>query len=66
MQNLSEAVGDILMAARVADHLAHCTPCRERAERAEARYAEYGASMARRDRIQLGLRLPERASAVNG
>lgn len=48
---------DIYTAAAIADHLTHCTPCRERAERAEARYAEYGASMARRDRIQLGLRI---------
>lgn len=57
---------DIYTAAAIADHLAHCTPCRERAEQAEARYAAYGASLARRDRRQLGLRLPERASAVNG
>ena len=46
---------DRLMAAREADHLAHCTPCRERHEEAEARYAKYGESMRRRDRIQLGL-----------
>jgi predicted anti-sigma-YlaC factor YlaD len=66
VQNLSEAVGDILMAARVADHLAHCPPCRERAEQAEARYAAYGASMARRDRVQLGLHLARRTTAVTG
>lgn len=56
--------GDILMAAREADHLAHCTPCRERREATEARIAEYGASMARRDRIQLGLHLVRRTTAV--
>lgn len=47
--------GDIYVAAAVADHLAHCTNCREQSEAAEARYAAYGESIARRDRIQLGL-----------
>lgn len=47
---------DIYTAAAIADHLIHCTGCRERAEATEARYAEYGASMARRDRLTLGLR----------
>lgn len=46
---------DRLMAAREADHLAHCSPCRERAAASAAALAESGESMARRDRIQLGL-----------
>jgi hypothetical protein len=45
---------DIYMAARVADHLAHCPGCRTRAEQAEVRAAAYGESMARRDRLTLG------------
>lgn len=57
--------GDVLMAARRTDHLAHCTNCREQAEATEAQQAEYGASIQRRDRIQLGLRLTERARAVS-
>ncbi|MET7294898.1 hypothetical protein ABZS79_22670 [Streptomyces griseoloalbus] len=48
--------GDIYVAAARADHLAHCVNCRERAAADEARYAEYGASLRRRDRRQLGLR----------
>lgn len=48
--------GDIYTAAAIADHLIHCPGCRERAEATEARYAEYGASMHRRDRLTLGLR----------
>ncbi|MFI5684678.1 hypothetical protein [Streptomyces sp. NPDC051636] len=42
--------GDIYVAAADADHHAHCPACREQAEAAEARYAEYGKSLARRDR----------------
>ena len=49
--------GDILMAARVADHLAHCTPCRERRAASDAALAENGASIQRRDRLTLGLRV---------
>jgi hypothetical protein len=45
-----------MMAARIADHRAHCTDCRKRHEAAEARYAEYGTSIQRRDRLTLGLR----------
>jgi hypothetical protein len=48
---------DRLMAAREADHLAHCTPCREGRAASEVATAENGASMARRDRIQLGLHI---------
>ncbi|TFI30129.1 hypothetical protein [Streptomyces sp. 4R-3d] len=49
--------GDIYVAASIADHRAHCTSCRGRVEEAEARYAGYGESMRRRDRVQLGLRI---------
>jgi hypothetical protein len=49
-------VGDILMAARVADHLAHCPGCREQGAASAAATAANGASMARRDRLTLGLR----------
>lgn len=38
-------------------HLAACARCRDIAAAIEARAAENGASMARRDRAQLGLRL---------
>ncbi|WP_406325205.1 hypothetical protein [Streptomyces niveus] len=48
--------GDIYVAASIAEHRAHCTSCRVRAEEAEARYAGYGESVQRRDRVQLGLR----------
>lgn len=56
---------DALMEARKADHRAHCTACRERHEEAEARYAEYGASIQRRDRRTLGLPFAGRAKAVS-
>lgn len=46
---------DTLMAARIADHLAHCTGCRERTEATQARQAEHGESIRRRDRRQLSL-----------
>jgi hypothetical protein len=49
--------GDVYVAAALADHRAHCTSCRSRHEDAEARYAEYGESIRRRDRIQLGLHI---------
>ncbi|WP_159392944.1 hypothetical protein [Streptomyces cyaneogriseus] len=45
------------MAAAQAEHLARCASCREIDAEIEARAAENGASIARRDRIQLGLRL---------
>jgi hypothetical protein len=57
----SADAGDILMAAREADHLAHCTPCRERAAASDAAITENGESMQRRDRVQLGLRNARRA-----
>jgi len=61
--------GDILMAARRANHLAHCTDCRQRTDEAETSYAEflaeYGASIQRRDRLTLGLRTA-RATGVAG
>lgn len=47
---------DTYMAAARADHRAHCTNCRETAEQADARHAENSASIARRDRLTLGLR----------
>lgn len=56
MSTATQSPGDIYVDAAQADHRAHCTSCREQAEATEARYAEYGESMARRDRIQLGLR----------
>ncbi|MGW1015612.1 hypothetical protein [Streptomyces niveus] len=49
--------GDIYVAASVAEHRTHCSSCRVRAGEAEARYAGYGESLARRDRVQLGLRI---------
>jgi hypothetical protein len=49
-------IADIYVAAATADHLAHCDRCREQDAEFESRYAEYGASTARRDRLQLGLR----------
>jgi hypothetical protein len=39
-----------------ADAVADCPTHRAQHEEAEARYAEYGASLQRRDRVQLGLR----------
>lgn len=48
--------GDIYVAAARADHLTHCTACRERAEASDAFAAENGASIQRRDRLTLGLR----------
>jgi hypothetical protein len=56
--------GDIYVAASIAEHRAHCTSCRVRAEEAEARYAGYGESVQRRDRVQLGLRTAN-ATAVS-
>lgn len=52
-----------------ADAVAHCPKHRAQHEEAEARYAEFraenGASMARRDRQQLGLHLTGRTTAVS-
>jgi hypothetical protein len=53
--------GDVYVAAALADHLAHCAPCRDRAAASDAAVIENGESMARRDRIQLGLRSVRRA-----
>lgn len=47
--------GDILMAARTADHLAHCPGCRTLREASDQDAAENGASIQRRDRRTLGL-----------
>ncbi|GGS47942.1 hypothetical protein [Streptomyces violaceus] len=58
------SAGDIYVAAARTSHLAHCADCRERAEATEARIAEYGESMARRDRRQLDL--GRRAMRVRG
>jgi hypothetical protein len=49
------ALAGIYMAAAEADHLAHCARWRALDEEFKGRYGEYGASTARRDRIQLGL-----------
>jgi hypothetical protein len=43
-------------AVTFADAVADCPTHRAQHEEAEARYAEYGASLQRRDRVQLGLR----------
>jgi hypothetical protein len=55
--------GGIYVAAAMADHLARCAPCRQRAEETGARSSEYGESIRRRDRLTLGLR-PTRTTAV--
>lgn len=64
MTNHTPDQADIFMAARVADHLAHCPDCRNRAEQADARAAAYGESISRRDRLALGLRITGYATAV--
>jgi len=46
----------IYMAAALANHHAHCTPCRDIAAARTVFAAENGASMARTDRRELGLR----------
>jgi predicted anti-sigma-YlaC factor YlaD len=43
------------MAARRADHLAHCADCRALSDTLDRQAAENAASMARRDRRQLDL-----------
>lgn len=55
--NNSPTPGDIYIAAAIADHLTRCASCRARATEADARATEYGESIRRRDRIQLGLRI---------
>lgn len=50
--------GEVYVAAARADHFAHCARCREVNAASEAAAAENGASMQRRDRRQLGLRVP--------
>lgn len=55
---------DTITAARDADHLARCTNCREQAAVTDAAIAENGASMARRDRVTLGLRNARRLVTV--
>lgn len=52
-------LGAIYVAAARADHLAHCARCREVDAEAEARATENAASIARRDRRQLGLRIAD-------
>ncbi|MGW2048602.1 hypothetical protein ACWCPF_25975 [Streptomyces sp. NPDC001858] len=61
----SPSPGDILMAARVADHRAHCASCSGRAEEAEARYAAYGESFRRVDRLTLGLHAARRTTVTS-
>ena len=51
-------------AAAQADHEAHCAPCRTFTETLTARRAATAASIARRDRIQLGLILDMTTKAV--
>ena len=48
-------VGAAYVAAVRADHLAHCADCRAVDAEIEARAVENAASIARRDRRQLGL-----------
>lgn len=55
--------GDVYTAAATADHLVHCPGCREQADANEARRAEYGESIARRDRLTLGLGAAKRVAA---
>lgn len=61
----ADRIGDIYGAAAEADHLTHCTHCREQDAEYDARHTAYGASTARRDRIQLGLHTT-RTTAVTG
>lgn len=56
VQSTSPTFGETYTAATRADHLAHCTHCREVATSIEADAAEYGASIQRRDRLTLGPR----------
>ena len=53
-------------AAAQAVHEEHCDRCRALTEAADAFTAANGASMARRDRQQLGLRLATRREADRG
>lgn len=54
-----------LMAARRADHNAHCTCCRELTAASDAAAAENGASIQRRDRRQLDLPFSRHTRAVS-
>jgi hypothetical protein len=47
-----------------AGHLAHCPEHRAQHAEDTARYAEYGESIRRRDRVQLGLRIVTPRPAV--
>ncbi|MFI8792631.1 hypothetical protein [Streptomyces sp. NPDC055105] len=59
MLNTAQApsFADTLMAARVADHIAHCPNARAIKEASDKAVADNGASMQRRDRILLGLHI---------
>jgi hypothetical protein len=55
----------VLMAAYTAEHLTHCANCRTITADLDAASAANGASMARRDRRQLGLRFSARTQEVS-
>lgn len=56
--------GEVYVAAALTEHRTHCARCREIAEESEARAVENGESMARRDRVQLGLRVARSAAVT--
>ncbi|MFG2780802.1 hypothetical protein ACGFY7_23480 [Streptomyces prunicolor] len=56
---------DTITAASETEHLARCTDCSEQAEATATAITENGQSMARRDRLTLGLRAARRP-AVTG
>lgn len=61
--NSRPSLADIYVAAARAAHLTHCTNCREAHEAHEAQLAECRASMRRRDRHQLDMRLTPAVTA---
>ncbi|MFD8200005.1 hypothetical protein [Streptomyces sp. NPDC059701] len=60
----AENAGAVYVAAARAEHLAHCADCRAVDAEIEARAAENAASIARRDRRQLGLHLASTKAVV--
>jgi len=56
MSAIPQSVGELYTQAANQDHLAHCASCRTRHAQADADATANAASIARRDRRQLGLR----------
>lgn len=61
-QQPTPTLSSIFIAAMQANHEAHCTPCRDRHTALDKAAADNAASIARRDRLTLGLHTARRTA----